>query len=798
MTYSKSYFEDEVRDGFFVPSIMKKCFASAKKVYDDLYQICHAHGIQCAATYGTMIGAVRHGGFIPWDDDIDIMMTRKDYAELTRIREQGDLGKCRIADYIEGENYDLAFGFTNYENTESDLEEHYGFPFGDMIDIFVFDYIPGEKEEREKYVLALRLLFGMYGKVKDRMENGFTDQQIRKDSEIQEYMAGIYKFLSLSYDDELPVIAQTLRNIEQFCSRYTKEQCAEQGIVGMWYYRGFKNIIFDNWAFDEYVELPFEGGVIHVPIGYDYILRKIYGDYTQPRIAKGGHEYPYFEKLEKKLIDELGEKLLRYEYEPEAVKENMSKNKGKRTLLQEIREDVSLLAEAHTFICGNLQQEDMLPAVLDTLEQCQALAVEMGGQIEKRGIHFEEMIRLLEEYCDLVFEVYQKIQNSLNSCDSAEQLSNYEEKIIDQAENVVQEKRNVVFLVYKPELWKAMHTQWEKERASEDVNVTVIPVPYYYRDYRGALEREMNIQEEGYPEEVELTSYEEYNFETNHPDVVYFQFPYDEYNYALSLHPFFYTSNLRQYVEKMVFVPPYLLNEIDADDSRSRYTLKWFLCTPGLVYADEILVQSEQMKGVYQEILEEFTGRDNAIKWSEKIVPSEFPLKIWEEKQRILIKNPYTGELLTKEGEKAEKRIYDEVLSIPNEWEQKIFRENGTCRKVALYYASGSVIYQRREQAIAKMEQVLSLAEEKRESQVLILYTDSYIKDILRKRFPSIWGAYRDLLAKFRESDFVILDETNDYLCAAKLCSSFHGDAGILMSECRRQKDVTVMSSKIF
>ena len=177
MTYSKSYFEDEVRDGFFVPSIMKKCFASAKKVYDDLYQICRSHGIQCAANYGTMMGAVRHGGFIPWDDDIDIMMTRSDFAELLRVRERGGLGKCRIADYIEGENYDLAFGFTNHENSEEDLKAHYGFPFGDMIDIFVLDFIPSEKDERDKYLLALKLLFGMYGQIKDRMEKGLTEEE---------------------------------------------------------------------------------------------------------------------------------------------------------------------------------------------------------------------------------------------------------------------------------------------------------------------------------------------------------------------------------------------------------------------------------------------------------------------------------------------------------------------------------------------------------------------------------------------------------------------------------------------
>jgi len=243
---------------------------------------------------------------------------------------------------------------------------------------------------------------------------------------------------------------------------------------------------------------------------------------------------------------------------------------------------------------------------------------------------------------------------------------------------------------------------------------------------------------------------------------------------------------LRKYVEKMVFVPPYLMNEIADNDCRSRYTMKWFLCTPGLVYADEIYVQSEQMKKVYVEILDEFTGHTEKNKWNERILTTEFPLNKWMVRQRLLLKSKHAKELLTKEGKRTEKKIYDEVVEVPEEWMAQICRGNGACKKIVLYYMSGSIIYEYKEKAIEKMKQIISLAEKKKDDIIFIYRTDSYIQDILKRRLPVLWNSYRELLAEFKERGG-ILDESEDYTLAVKLCDAFYGDAGIIMSECRMQ-----------
>lgn len=85
MVFNNAYFEDEVRDGFFVPSEMKRAWAAELEVLSEIDKICKKHNIQYFADWGTLLAAVRHEGFIPWDDDLDITMKREDYHRFMEI-----------------------------------------------------------------------------------------------------------------------------------------------------------------------------------------------------------------------------------------------------------------------------------------------------------------------------------------------------------------------------------------------------------------------------------------------------------------------------------------------------------------------------------------------------------------------------------------------------------------------------------------------------------------------------------------------------------------------------------------
>ena len=84
--FSHEYFEDEVRDGFYVNGLMKKCWAAQIEVLSDIASVCAKYNIKWYADCGTLLGAVRHGGFIPWDDDLD-----KRYEELMALMASEEL-----------------------------------------------------------------------------------------------------------------------------------------------------------------------------------------------------------------------------------------------------------------------------------------------------------------------------------------------------------------------------------------------------------------------------------------------------------------------------------------------------------------------------------------------------------------------------------------------------------------------------------------------------------------------------------------------------------------------------------
>ena len=126
--------------------------------------------------------------------------------------------------------------------------------------------------------------------------------------------------------------------------------------------------------------------------------------------------------------------------------------------------------------------------------------------------------------------------------------------------------------------------------------------------------------ETDYPDEVAVTSYEEYPFDVCQPDVIVIQCPYDEYNYGLTIHPFFYAKNLRKYTDRLVCVPPFWMDEIAPGDEKAKENLRSLCCMPGVVLSDTVVVQSEQMRSVYVDILTEFAGADTRPVWERVVV----------------------------------------------------------------------------------------------------------------------------------------------------------------------------------
>lgn len=109
MEFPQNYFCAEVRDDFEIPAMMKRAWAAELEVLSVIADVCERHHLQYFADYGTLLGAVRHKGFIPWDDDIDICMLREDYMELIRVLpEELPQGFCMAGMYAREKRLQMA------------------------------------------------------------------------------------------------------------------------------------------------------------------------------------------------------------------------------------------------------------------------------------------------------------------------------------------------------------------------------------------------------------------------------------------------------------------------------------------------------------------------------------------------------------------------------------------------------------------------------------------------------------------------------------------------------------------
>ena len=88
LDYNPNFLKEEVREDYTVSENMKKLWLVELDILNKLIQVCNKYGITYFADAGTLLGAVRHKGFIPWDDDIDIILPRKDYDKLLSVAKE--------------------------------------------------------------------------------------------------------------------------------------------------------------------------------------------------------------------------------------------------------------------------------------------------------------------------------------------------------------------------------------------------------------------------------------------------------------------------------------------------------------------------------------------------------------------------------------------------------------------------------------------------------------------------------------------------------------------------------------
>lgn len=247
-------------------------------ILKNFIRFCEQNQLTYFIAFGTLIGAVRHQGFIPWDDDIDVQMPRPDYEKLIAIYNQKQAPNepfYLVSPYADNALHSYV---KLIDRRTIKIEEGVRYPgdyLGVDIDVFPLDALPDTQEEY------------------DRMFN-----KMRK---IQKKVAySVINFEGKTWRDRLLRLYQRLlgdhrRYVKKMESNLKKRPYSESKFVGtMISYDDYYNDRHEKKDYESTVSLSFEGLTVSAPVGYDRILRHIYGDYMElPPVEKQVTHHSY-------------------------------------------------------------------------------------------------------------------------------------------------------------------------------------------------------------------------------------------------------------------------------------------------------------------------------------------------------------------------------------------------------------------------------------------------------------------------------------------------------------------------
>lgn len=268
---------------------MKEMQDISLEILHTIAGICEKQSLRYFLIYGTLIGAIRHQGYIPWDDDVDIMMPRPDYDRLLdylaeHIHEYPNL-KVFNHDVCKDYPYMITRISDDRYRIEMANEKPYG--MGVFIDIYPYDGLGKTREEAVAYGMkGDRLSSLCYQATRDHFAMETTTSAFRKLIKFP-----VYAFSKLCGKDWFQDKLESLARVKRY------DESEYVGCV-VWLSGGERDIFQRAW-FDESIKAPFGKYEFRVPKEYDQILRHTYGDYMQLPPEKdrvGHHNYRVYVK----------------------------------------------------------------------------------------------------------------------------------------------------------------------------------------------------------------------------------------------------------------------------------------------------------------------------------------------------------------------------------------------------------------------------------------------------------------------------------------------------------------------
>lgn len=406
-------------------------------------------------------------------------------------------------------------------------------------------------------------------------------------------------------------------------------------------------------------------------------------------------------------------------------------------------------------------------SVLQVLADCQEFVAAISNFIEKVEGEATQAVALLGEYYGLLYEASLAVEN-----EEGDKFWKRLKKQWIKIENSVKaglkpNKLEVVFFPYNASMWDSLESVWLAAVDDPCCEVYVVPIPYFEITPDGKPGK-MYYDGERYPENVPITDWREYDIEARHPDVAFIHYAYDDTGSNASIHPDFYSKRLREYCDLLVYIPYFVV--------AGAYMEGYYTTLPGVLYADRVVLQSEEQRQAY---IEQYKQDDKLNGWNGRYGnPME---------KFVALGSPKFDKVL-----KAKRDDY----ALPESWERLIYRKDGTRKKVIFYNTHMFTWLNGGEPYFKKLESVFEFFRIR--DDVVLWWRPHPNTELNFRRFrPELFDRYRQVVQEYKEAGWGIYDDSSDLHRAITVSDAYYGDTSSVI-ELYKQTGKKILQQYIY
>lgn len=262
------------------PLELKEIQRISLEVLKKITSICETQNFRYTLAYGTLIGAIRHKGFIPWDDDIDIQMPRPDYEKFIKYMVEHPIENLKVFNHKYVKNYPLGISRIadmRYKVEEKILEDC---DMGIFVDVYPIDGLANTYDgAKEAYSLT------------DKPRANLLRMIYKKDNKIRfSQIFSDFNFFASGIKLEILGLSRVQMQLEKAAMSIPFES---SGYVGIPNWNWIRLVYKREW-YEDYIRVPFEDSEFFISKNYDGVLRAEYGDYMQlPPVEKRVFRHDY-------------------------------------------------------------------------------------------------------------------------------------------------------------------------------------------------------------------------------------------------------------------------------------------------------------------------------------------------------------------------------------------------------------------------------------------------------------------------------------------------------------------------